>query len=99
MSFGENRIKEVKNGKEISKLVEDVEILVLNDGKEEETIDNEGQTIIEADIHEYKCRNFNLGSRPKQRVTRLRAKKEAMNHITCSRECKECEGMNPHTPK
>jgi hypothetical protein len=29
----------------------------------------------------------------------LRAKKEAMNHITCSRECKECEGMNPHTPK
>ncbi len=21
------------------------------------------------------------------------------SHITCSRECKECEGMNPHTPK
>jgi hypothetical protein len=20
-------------------------------------------------------------------------------HITCSRECKECEGVNPHTPK
>jgi hypothetical protein len=22
-----------------------------------------------------------------------------MSHITCSRECKECEGMHPHTPK
>jgi hypothetical protein len=21
------------------------------------------------------------------------------SHITCSRECKECEGANPHTPK
>ncbi len=21
------------------------------------------------------------------------------SHITCSRECKECEGVNPHTPK
>jgi hypothetical protein len=21
------------------------------------------------------------------------------NHFTCSWECKECEGMNPHTPK
>ncbi len=21
------------------------------------------------------------------------------SHITCSQECKECEGMNPHTPK
>ncbi len=21
------------------------------------------------------------------------------SHITCSREFKECEGMNPHTPK
>ncbi len=20
------------------------------------------------------------------------------SHITCSRECKECEGVNPHTP-
>jgi hypothetical protein len=33
MSFGENKIKEVKNGKEISKLVEDVEIIILSDGK------------------------------------------------------------------
>jgi hypothetical protein len=40
-----------------------------------------------------------LGSQPKQRVTRLRAKRETREHFTCSRECKECEGMNPHTPK
>ncbi len=46
----------MKNGKEISKLVEDVEILILSDGKEEEIIDNEGPTIIEADIHEYKTK-------------------------------------------
>jgi hypothetical protein len=33
-----------------------------------------------------------LGSRPKKGVARLRAKRE-------TRECKECEGMNPHTLK
>jgi hypothetical protein len=56
MSLDENRIREMKNGKETSKLVEDVEILVLSDGEEEETIDNEGPTITEADIHEYKAK-------------------------------------------
>lgn len=48
----------MKNGKEISKLTEDVEILILNDGKEEEIIDNEGPTIIEVDIHEYKTKTI-----------------------------------------
>lgn len=58
MSFDENRIEEAKNGKVISKVVEDVEILVLNDGEEEETIDNEGPTITEANIHEYKAKTI-----------------------------------------
>jgi hypothetical protein len=40
-----------------------------------------------------------LGSRPRQGVARLRAKWETREHSTCSRECKECEGMSPHTPK
>jgi hypothetical protein len=40
-----------------------------------------------------------LGSRPRQGVARLRAKRETWEHFTCSRECKECEGMDPHTPK
>jgi hypothetical protein len=40
-----------------------------------------------------------LGSRPRQGATRLRAKWETREHSTCSRECKECEGMSPHTPK
>jgi hypothetical protein len=46
----------VKIGEEISKLAKDVEILILSDGKEEEIIDNEGPTIIEANIHEYKTK-------------------------------------------
>jgi hypothetical protein len=40
-----------------------------------------------------------LGSRPRQGVTRLRAKWETREHSTCSWECKACEGMNLHTPK
>jgi hypothetical protein len=40
-----------------------------------------------------------LGLRPRQKVARLRAKWETREHSTCSRECKECERMNPHTPK
>jgi hypothetical protein len=40
-----------------------------------------------------------LGSQPRQGVARLRAKWETQEHSTCSWECKECEGMNPHTPK
>jgi hypothetical protein len=75
MSFGENRIREVKNGKEISKLVEDVEILILSDGEEEETIDNEGPTIIEADIHEYKCRNPSLGLATKAKSYKVEGQK------------------------
>jgi hypothetical protein len=39
-----------------------------------------------------------LGSRPRQGVARWRAKRETREHVTCPRECKECEGMNPHTP-
>jgi hypothetical protein len=28
-----------------------------------------------------------------------RPRERPKSHITCSRECKECEGMNLHTPK
>jgi hypothetical protein len=40
-----------------------------------------------------------LASRLRHIFARLQAKNEAGSHITWSRECKECEGMNPHTPK
>jgi hypothetical protein len=40
-----------------------------------------------------------LGSQPRQVVARLWAKREPGSHITCSQKCKECEGMNFHTPK
>jgi hypothetical protein len=40
-----------------------------------------------------------LGSRLRQGVARWRAKWETREHSTCSRECKECKGMNPHAPK
>jgi hypothetical protein len=40
-----------------------------------------------------------LGSWPRQGVVKLWAKWETREHSTCSWECKECEGMNPHTPK
>jgi hypothetical protein len=40
-----------------------------------------------------------LGLQPMQGVARLRAKREAGSHFTCSQECKECEGMNPHIHK
>ncbi len=47
----------------------------------------------------YNVTTLALGSRPRQGVARLRAKWETREHSTCSRECKECEGMSPHTPK
>ncbi len=40
-----------------------------------------------------------LGSRPKQRFVKVWAKNEPRNHISCVGNDKECEGMNPHTPK
>jgi hypothetical protein len=40
-SFGENKIRKEKNGKEGY----DVEILVLSDRKEEETIENKSPTV------------------------------------------------------
>jgi hypothetical protein len=36
-----------------------------------------------------------LGSRPKQRLARLRAKSELESHISCSRECKRVWGNEP----
>ncbi len=44
-SLGENIIRELKNGKDISKLIEDVEIIVLSDGEEEEAIDDKGPIV------------------------------------------------------
>ncbi len=40
------------NGKAKLKLANDVEILILNNGKEEETIDNESPIVIEVNIQE-----------------------------------------------
>jgi hypothetical protein len=40
-----------------------------------------------------------LGSRPRQRGCKGAGQEEAGSHITCSRECKKCERMNPHTPE
>jgi hypothetical protein len=46
------------------------------------------------------CRNPSIWLATKARGLRgcgLKSRPES--HITCSRECKECEGVNPHTPK
>jgi hypothetical protein len=41
-----------------------------------------------------------LGSRPKQRLARLRAKREAReSHLMLLGSAGKCEGMNLHTPK
>jgi hypothetical protein len=41
-----------------------------------------------------------LGSRPRQGGCKVTGQEGTPgSHFTCSRECKECEGMNPHTPK
>jgi len=44
------------NGKEKSKLMEDVEIFVSNDIQEEETIDNEILIMTKVDIQEFKAK-------------------------------------------
>jgi len=40
-----------------------------------------------------------LGLQPKQGLAKVWAKSEPKSYISCSRECKECEGMNLHIPK
>jgi hypothetical protein len=41
-----------------------------------------------------------LGLRPRQEGCKVMGQEGTpRSHFTCSRECKECEGMNPHTPK
>jgi hypothetical protein len=40
-----------------------------------------------------------LGSQPRQRLAMGQAKRKPESHISCSRNVKECEGTNPHTPK
>ncbi len=42
---------------------------------------------------------FALGSWPRQAGCKVMDQGRPESHITCSRECKECEGMNLHTPK
>jgi hypothetical protein len=48
-SLNEKKIRK-KNGKEIAKLIEDVDFFLLSDGKEEKTIENKSPTITEVDI-------------------------------------------------
>ncbi len=45
------------------------------------------------------CRNPSLGLATKARVCKVQAKTELGSHISCPRSAKECEGMNPNTPK
>jgi hypothetical protein len=40
-----------------------------------------------------------LGSRPRQGLTKVRAKSEVGVKFYVPGSAKECEGMNPHTPK
>ncbi len=47
-----------------------------------------------------KCRNPSIWLATKARGLRgCGPKSRPGSHITYSRECKECEGMSPHTPK
>jgi hypothetical protein len=39
-----------------------------------------------------------LGSRPRQGLTKVRAKSESGSHISCFGNARECEGMNPTLP-
>jgi hypothetical protein len=46
------------------------------------------------------CRNPSIWLATKARGLRgCGPRSRSGSHITCSRECKECEGVNPHTPK
>jgi hypothetical protein len=46
------------------------------------------------------CHNPNLGLATKARgLQGCEPKGKLMSHLTCSWECKECDGMNPHIPK
>jgi hypothetical protein len=57
-SLDENRIRKEKNGKEKTTLIEDVEILFLSIGEEEETIENETPIVTKVDIQESKARTI-----------------------------------------
>jgi hypothetical protein len=54
--LNENRFEKEKNGKEKSMLIEDVEIIVLSNGKEEETIETESPLVTKVNIQESKAR-------------------------------------------
>jgi hypothetical protein len=46
------------------------------------------------------CRNPSLGLTTKAKgLQGCGPRGRPGSHFTCFRECKECEGMNPHTPK
>lgn len=53
-SLREYRSRKYINGKEKLKLANDVEILILSNGEEEETIDNNSPIVIKLDIQEFK---------------------------------------------
>ncbi len=51
-------------------------------------------------ICHYYCRNPNFGLATKAKgVARRWAKRKLGSHVTYFRECRKCEGVNPHTPK
>jgi len=46
------------------------------------------------------CHDLNLGLVTKVRgLQRCGSKVKSKSHISCSQECRKCEGKNPHTPK
>jgi len=50
--------------------------------------------------NEYNCRNLSLGFATKAKgLQGCRPRGKPESHITCSRECEKCEGMNLQTPK
>jgi hypothetical protein len=59
----------------------------------------EGNETSHSQVNPHCVATLALGLWPKQGVTRLRDKKRLESHITCSQECKECEGTNLHSPK
>jgi hypothetical protein len=52
------------------------------------------------DVGKVSVATLALGSRPRQGGCKVAGQERRLeSHFTCSKECKECEGMNLHTHK
>jgi hypothetical protein len=80
---------------------------VMDDGANDELVSEMDDTAQDAtkDMetnldHVCLCRNPSLGLMTKARACKVTGQEKKLgSHITCLQECKECEGMNLHTPK